>query len=185
MKPYLHGLISVKKFGGKVEDYQEIHDWFDQTKAHVPDMRHRAILHNSFGIYLCEQVFGATMKNSSGKVVSVRDIGEQHVLDDLGTIPTLQDYLTHMPMLDWLGGSKRPKGVKADEVEAPALGKGIGPTVAPQQDQSGPAKDIDWAKVLGEAAKAREDWDKMQRGYRGGGLGGYIGTPDPRLTVID
>lgn len=57
MKPYLHGAVSVKKWGGKEEDYQKIHDWFDQTKAHFPDMRHRAILHSSFGIFLCEQVF--------------------------------------------------------------------------------------------------------------------------------
>lgn len=117
MKPYLHGLISVKKFGGKPEDYQKIHDWFDQGKAHVADMRHRAILHNSLGIYICEQVFGTNITNSDGKLVSVRDIGEQHVLDDLGTIPSVQDYLTHLPWLDWLGGPKRAKGTKADEAQ--------------------------------------------------------------------
>lgn len=26
MKPYLHGLVSVKKWKGKPEDYQAIHD---------------------------------------------------------------------------------------------------------------------------------------------------------------
>lgn len=107
MKPFLHGKVSVKKFGGKEEDYQKIHDWFDQTKAHVADMRHRAILHNSFGIFLCEQVFGTYIVNSDGNKVQVRDIAEQHVLDDLGTIPTIQDYLDEMPMYEWLGGPKR------------------------------------------------------------------------------
>lgn len=107
MKPHIHARNSARKFGGKPDDYQRIHDWFDQTKAHVPDMRHRAILHNSFGIYLCEQQFGTLITNSSGAQVSVRDIGEQHVLDDLGTIPTLDDCLEGMPLSKLLGAQKR------------------------------------------------------------------------------
>ena len=109
MKPFLHGKVSGKKLGGKPEDYQAIHDWFDQTKAHFPDMRHRAILHSSFGIYLCEQMFGEGITNSDGLHVSVRDIAEQHVIDDMGRIPTLQDYLNEMPFYDWLGGRKKDK----------------------------------------------------------------------------
>jgi len=30
--PLLHAKSSVKKFGGKVEDYIDIHNWFDATK---------------------------------------------------------------------------------------------------------------------------------------------------------
>jgi len=107
MKPFQHAKVSVRKFGGKEEDYQAIHDFFDSSKAHFPDMRHRALLHSSFGIYVVEAVFGTTIVNSDNRVVSVRDIGEQHVLDDMGTIPTVQDYLQHLPMLDWLGGPAR------------------------------------------------------------------------------
>lgn len=107
MKPYLHGLHSVKKFGGKPEDYQEIHDFIDSSKAHFPDMRHRALLHNSWGIYLAERIFGINITNSDGKLVSVRDIAEVHIIDDLGRIPTVQDYLEGMPLYDWLGGPKR------------------------------------------------------------------------------
>lgn len=106
MKPYEHALVSVKKWGGKPEDYQRIHDWFDQTKAHLPDMRHRAILHSSFGIFLCEQFFGINLTNSDGKQVSVRDVGEQHMIDDLGFIPTVQDYLAELPFMGWLGKGK-------------------------------------------------------------------------------
>ena len=91
MKPFFHAKISAKRFGGKPQDYYEIHDWFDQCKAHIPDARHRMILHNAFGIYLCEQVFGMTIINSSGKEIVVRDIAEQHVTDDLHHIPTLAD----------------------------------------------------------------------------------------------
>ena len=109
MKPFLHGKVSVKKWGGQESDYQAIHDWLDQTKSHFPDMRHRALLHSSFGIYLCEQMFGINITNSDGKLISVRDIAEQHVIDDMGRIPTVQDYLQDMPMYDWLGGPKRDK----------------------------------------------------------------------------
>lgn len=109
MKPLLHSVVSVRKFGGREEDYQKIHDWFDQTKAMVPDMRHRAILHSSFGIFLAEQMFGTYIVNSDGKKISVRDIGEQHVIDDMGRIPTPQDYLEGMPMYNWLGGMRVKK----------------------------------------------------------------------------
>jgi hypothetical protein len=70
-------------------------------------------LHSSFGIFLCEQQFGLNIVNSDGRTVSVRDIGEQHVIDDMGRIPTIQDYLQEMPFYSWLGGTKKTK-VKID-----------------------------------------------------------------------
>ena len=109
MKPYLHGLVSVKKWGGKPEDYQAVHDFLDSSKACHPDMRHRAILHSSFGCFIAEKVFGVNITNSDGKLVSVRDIAEQHIIDDMGTIPTVSDYLNEMPLYDWLGGRKKEK----------------------------------------------------------------------------
>ena len=109
MKPYEHGKISVRKWGGKTTDYQQIHDFLDSSKAHFPDMRHRALLHSSFGIYIAEKVFGINITNSEGREVSVRDIAEQHVIDDMGRIPTVQDYLSEMPFYDWLGGRKKQK----------------------------------------------------------------------------
>lgn len=107
MKPYLHAKNSVRKHGGIWEDYIPIHDFLDSSKAHIPDMRHRALLHSSFGCYIAEQIFGTVLENSDGKIYSVRDICEEHIIEDLGTIPTVQDYLGELPMLDWLGGPSR------------------------------------------------------------------------------
>jgi len=107
MKPLLHAKNSVKRHGGKVEDYLPFHDWMDSSKAHVPDMRHRALLHSSFGIYIGEQVFGVSFTNSDGRELSVRDILEEHVIEDMQRIPTVQDYLGDMPFYDWLGGPAR------------------------------------------------------------------------------
>ena len=88
MKPLQHAKISVYNHGGNINDYLDIHLWFDQTKSHHASMKHRALLHNSFGIFLCSQVFGEYRTNSSRREYSVRDIAEQHVLDDLGSIPS-------------------------------------------------------------------------------------------------
>lgn len=118
MKPFLHGKVSAKRFGGTEEDYQDIHDFIDQTKIAHPDMRHRAILHNSFGCYLVERVFGVKRMNSAGREYSPRDVAEQHIIDDMGRIPTVSDYLDGMPMYEWLGGPKRTtKTMKLDIVD--------------------------------------------------------------------
>lgn len=122
MKPWEHAKHSVKKWGGTPEEYLPIHDFIDSSKAHFPDMRHRALLHSSFGIFITEKVFGTniTLKpyvswrngqkvTTFEKTVSVRDIAEVHILQDMGTIPTVQDYLQGMPMYDWLGGAKKKR----------------------------------------------------------------------------
>ena len=43
--PYHHSRSSVKQWGGTVEDYQRIHDWFDESKMIIADFRHRALRH--------------------------------------------------------------------------------------------------------------------------------------------
>jgi hypothetical protein len=107
--PYYHAKSSAKRFGGQVEDYIEIHEWFDQTKSHLPDARHRAILHSSFGIFLAQQVFGEVIvRKSDEKPVPTRLLGEQHILEDMGFIPTVQDWLKELPMKSWM-----LKGAKA------------------------------------------------------------------------
>ena len=91
--PYHHSVSSVRKYGGKPEDYQAIHDWFDATKEHYANWRHRSLRHHSLGIFEAEQKFGTTITISTGKKVPVRLIGEQHVIEDLGIIPTVADWL--------------------------------------------------------------------------------------------
>lgn len=105
--PYHHALSSVKKWGGCVEDYQPIHDWFDESKSHMADFRHRALRHHSEGIFMAERVFGTTITNSNGRVVPVRFIGEQHVEEDLGRIPTVADWLQNIKVCSWMYGSRR------------------------------------------------------------------------------
>jgi hypothetical protein len=115
MKPLIHAKISVKRHGGTVEDYLPIHNFIDQTKSAMPDVRHRAILHSAFGCYLAEQVFGVYITNAQGKDISVRDIAEEHIQDDLGTIPTLERWLRNLPIEPWMSGAhKRTKTENVD-----------------------------------------------------------------------
>lgn len=105
MKPYVHSKNSVKRYGGEIEDYMDLHSWFDSTKAAYANFGHRAILHNTFGIYLAEQVFGRTITNSDGKVISVRDIAEDHVKEDCGgKIPTIEDWMKSLEPEPWMLG---------------------------------------------------------------------------------
>lgn len=108
--PYEHSRSSARKYGGVPEDYLELHNFFDQTKAHVPDSRHRLILHNSFGIFLLEQVFGEVFtRKSDGKTVRTRIIGEQHIMEDFGGyIPTLVEILNHFSLEPWMGRKAVP-----------------------------------------------------------------------------
>lgn len=131
-KPWIHAVSSAKRFGGIPEDYIAIHDLLDSSKAAFPDNRHRALTHNSWFIFVVEKVFGHTLSitcpggrgtagcpvvsktdfecficRGSGLLknkVSVRDVCEQHILEDFGGkyIPTPQDYLEHMDFQPWL-----------------------------------------------------------------------------------
>lgn len=93
MSPYYHAISSAKSWGGFPEDYIEIHNWFDETKAFTGDWTHRAIRHHSLGIEECIQKFGHSITNSDKKVIPVKIIAEKHVTEDCGFIPTPSDYL--------------------------------------------------------------------------------------------
>lgn len=119
-KPYIHARSSAKRFGGVPEDYLDIHNLMDSSKATLADPRHRVLTHTSWFVgFVLEQVFGTTRVNSDAKVYSVRDVGEQHILEDFGGrfIPTVQDYLEPLPVKPWmLAGKGEPpasfKGIK-------------------------------------------------------------------------
>lgn len=105
--PLVHAERSAKKWGGTAQDYLALHQWFDATKGHLPDNRHRMLLHNSFGMLLAEQVFGPSLQNSAGRRVFTRDLAAQHILEDLGFIPTVAQCLGDLPLRPWMSGSRQ------------------------------------------------------------------------------
>lgn len=110
MKPFRHARSSVKEWGGRVEDYIALHEKMDCSKIAHATMKHRAIFHSAFGIYLLADIFGNTILNADKVEVSVRDVAERHVLEDLGTIPSLDKWLEAMELQQWMGGPVR--GIK-------------------------------------------------------------------------
>ena len=111
-KPLKHAEFSTKKYGGKVEDYLEFHTFFDSSKQSYADIRHRALLHSSFGIFLAEKIFGYYLTNSDGRKVSTRDLAEDHVIQDIGFIPTAEDWLKHIEIQPWMFGITRQEPKK-------------------------------------------------------------------------
>lgn len=117
-KPHQHAESSAKKFGGKLQDYLEIHALLDSSKIAFADNRHRALTHNSWFVnHILPKIFGDTLTNSDGKLISVIAIAEQHLLEDFNYhfIPTAQDYLSLMEKPSWLHGQGLPQSVFTKE----------------------------------------------------------------------
>lgn len=120
-----HAANSAEKFGGVPQDYLAIHLFLDSSKAQINDARHRALTHTSWFIReVLPRVFGDTITNSSKKLVSVTEIGEQHVLEDFGMlfVPTPQDFLGEMELVAWMdnarNGATPPSRKKVREKKA-------------------------------------------------------------------
>lgn len=95
--PLEHAKSSVRRWGGQISDYQQIHEWFDETKAWIGHSKHRMFRHHSEGIFECEKVFGSSFTNSDGKTVYTRYVGEQHVKEDCnGYIPTAKEWVDNI-----------------------------------------------------------------------------------------
>lgn len=150
--PWHHAVSSSRKWGGAPDDYLAVHEWFDETKAWMPDFRHRALRHHSEGIFECMEAFGSTVVLSTcgscgkarseheervceghpddgqfngpmgetfycdgsceghifkEKMIPVRWIGEQHVQEDLGHIPTAADWLRRLQAEPWMNRSRK------------------------------------------------------------------------------
>lgn len=114
MNSYRHALSSARKWGGEAESYLEIHSFIDSSKQTLGDVRHRALYHHTLGVWLCQQIFGPVLRvpRKSGSrglpfEVPVREIAERHIIEDLGWLPTPQDYLKNTPVEPWMSGAQR------------------------------------------------------------------------------
>ena len=119
-KPFIHATSSARKFGGIPEDYIEIHNLLDSSKGTIADSRHRALTHTAWFVgTILEKIFGVTITNADGKKISVRDIGEQHVLEDFGGrfIPSAQDYLQEMDVQEWMVAGKGEAPSSSEKLE--------------------------------------------------------------------
>ena len=100
-----HSESSAKLFGGVAEDFVPIHKFLDQSKLYIGDWRHRALLHTTLGVSLCEQMFGDLyVRPSDGLKVCTRTVVERHIIEDLRFLPTPAEFLRTMPIASWMNG---------------------------------------------------------------------------------
>lgn len=97
MNYWKHSLLSCKKFGGITEDYVAVHKFIDSSKLFYYHIKHRILLHNTFGIEIAILKFGEFLTNSDGKIILIRDIVAEHCKEDLyGVVPTLNNWFKYV-----------------------------------------------------------------------------------------
>jgi len=94
MNYWEHALLAAKKFGGKPHDYLAVHRFIDSGKLFRLHVKHRLLLHNTYGAELAINLFGDYLENSDGEIVLVREIVHAHCREDLGgRVPSLLEWL--------------------------------------------------------------------------------------------
>ena len=103
--PLIHSKSSVKRWGGKVEDYLPIHELIDSPKATMNNNSARLLTHNTWFAYtIIPKIFGYNIINSDGKSDDTIDIAMLHIAEDfrMKFVPTPQDYLKHLEVQPWM-----------------------------------------------------------------------------------
>lgn len=140
MNSYRHAQSSARKWGGAPEDYLKVHSFIDSSKQVIGDVRHRALYHHTLGVFLCEQIFGSVLKIPKSRhedlfvAVPVREIAEQHILEDLGWLPSPADYIDGMPIHVWMSGPQHKTLDRSTPTTSPALA-GILGVLAPSDSK--------------------------------------------------
>lgn len=90
------------KVGGQPADYGALFDWFERPGLLMDDPRFAGLLRNAFGVFLAERCFGVLFRRPSDqRVLPTRFVAERLVKLEHGSIPSLYDFLTGMPIGPW------------------------------------------------------------------------------------
>lgn len=123
--PHVHAKSSVRRYGGKLEDYLDIHIFMDKSKHAVADMRHRMLTHTPFfAEEVIPSVFGDTRTNTDGQVYSPKQVAYDHIEEDFhGQVPATADWFLSLPFEPWMmnGREKCPsfRAIAKKRVKAP------------------------------------------------------------------
>lgn len=96
--PHHHALSSTRQFGGVITDYLPVHQWMDDTKAHLANFRHRAVRHHKDSLPLLHAQMGSYVRiNSDGQPVAIQEVFLQHLREDCQGVPALSDWIEGIP----------------------------------------------------------------------------------------
>jgi len=77
--------------------------------------------HHSAGIWLAETIFGPTITLSTGRIIPTRWVGEQHVREDLGFIPSFTDWVKAIRPEPWMGRTEKIEALVDPHLAPPVL----------------------------------------------------------------
>jgi hypothetical protein len=104
--------IFARRYGGTPAEYAPIIEFFDAPARFSSDERSKWVLHNSFGIFLTEEVFGAVIERD-GRLISTRDLAEDLVKVRLGFIPSAAAVASRIRMRPWMVGTEVREALKS------------------------------------------------------------------------
>jgi hypothetical protein len=107
---WTHARNSARRHGGAPEAYMPVHQFLDASKIAYAGPAHRAARHHALGVFEAEERFGITLDNGAGRRVPVRVIAEQHIVEDLGRVPSLGDWVATLPLQPWMLGRDDARG---------------------------------------------------------------------------
>jgi hypothetical protein len=114
----------VARWGGVPDDYIALINFFDKPCEFAPESSDAAamITHNSFGIFLAEELLGAviplTETNESRRfpqVISARSAAEDLVYARIGSIPPAGNLAAHTRLRLWMCGTEVGAALKVRE----------------------------------------------------------------------
>jgi hypothetical protein len=109
------------RWGGLPDDYLALIDFFDKPSEFAPDSPDAAamITHNTFGIFLAEELLGTvitvTEANDSSKfpqIISTRSAAEDLVYVRVGSIPPAGNLAAHARLKLWMRGTEVSAALK-------------------------------------------------------------------------
>jgi len=110
------------RWGGTPDDYLALLEFFDKPRELAPDNPGAAdlITHNSFGIFLAEELLGTTIvlsaQTCSGnqpQFISTRSAAEDLVYARIGSIPPAGNLAAHTKLKLWMCGTEVCASLKA------------------------------------------------------------------------
>jgi len=104
---------SVRHFGGDPEDYREPHEFLDSITGEVEGAW--GITHSTFGLSLAEELFGYVI---GPRDVPTRTVAEKHILAEYSAIPSVQDWLSAVPIQPWMYNQAAQLSVELEAVPA-------------------------------------------------------------------
>jgi hypothetical protein len=104
------GIFLAEEYFGSREEVRQLRRALDRIPRWVQKM---------FGLAIPKGT-PVTIPLSSGKPVPIRLIAEQHVIEDCGFIPTLEDYLGTMPKQPWMSRGAARLSTLLDDTSANA-----------------------------------------------------------------